>query len=183
MMTPPHGAIIAELNTLHATAHREPRMTSRGFVTLDNPNHQGQTDTWLTPLPLIRALGEFDYDPCGYPGHPTAKEICSLPSDGLANPWHGRVWLNPPYGKMTGAWLLKLQEHGNGIALVFSRTETKWFQRLKPDLIFMLQGRIKFLRPDFTEATNAGHGNCLLAFGRKNAGAILSSGLEGVWLK
>lgn len=155
----------------------------RGFSTLDNPSHQGQTNTWLTPLWLINALGEFDYDPCGFPGHKTAKEICCLPSDGLNNPWHGRVWLNPPYGRELEFWLDKLKRHGNGIALLFSRTDTKWFQYAKPDMLFMLEGRIKFLRPDFTESTNAGHGSMLLAYGRENAGAILSSRLKGVWLK
>ena len=155
----------------------------RGFSQLDNPSHQGETNIWLTPLPLIRALGEFDLDPCAFPGHQTAHRLICLPEDGLSLAWDGRVWLNPPYGTETGKWLKRLQEHGNGIALVFSRTETRWFQECKPDLIFMLSGRIKFLRPDFTESTNAGHGNCLLAFGRKNAGAILSSDLKGVWLK
>ena len=156
---------------------------SKGFSTLDNPNHQGETDTWLTPLPLIKALGEFDLDPCGFAGHQTSKQIITLPDDGLKYDWFGRVWLNPPYGKQTGQWLDKLQEHGNGIALVFARTETKWYQRLKPDLTFFLSGRIKFLKPDFTESTNAGHGSMLLCFGRKNVAAVLASDLKGAWLK
>jgi hypothetical protein len=155
----------------------------KGFSRLDSPNHQGETDTWLTPLSIIQSLGEFELDPCGFAGHQTAKKLIVLPSDGLAEPWQGRVWLNPPYGKQTGWWLKKLQEHGNGIALVFARTETAWFQNLNPDMVFLLQGRIKFLKPDFTEGTNAGHGSMLLAFGRANAGAILSSDLKGRWLK
>lgn len=158
-------------------------MSERGFATLDNPNHQGETDTWLTPLPLIQSLGEFDLDPCAFPGHATAKELITLPNDGLAAKWSGRVWLNPPYGKATGTWLRKLLEHGNGIALVFGRTETRWFLESKPDMVFALAGRIKFLKPDFTESTNAGHGSLLLAYGRQNCGAILSSDLKGVWLK
>lgn len=156
---------------------------SRGFSTLDNPNHEGQTNTWLTPPWIIGELGHFDLDPCAYIGYPTAKQMYCLPTDGLAEPWRGRVWLNAPYGKELGKWLKKLQEHGDGIALIFSRTDTRWFQQLKPDLIFALSGRIKFLKPDLTESSNAGHGSLLLAFGRKNAGAILSSNLKGVWLK
>lgn len=156
---------------------------SKGFAGLDNPSHEGKTNTWLTPLWIIEELGKFDFDPCGFNGHKTAKQILFPPTNGLNEQWFGRVWLNPPYGKETGIWLEKLSQHGNGIALVFGRTETTWFQSAKADLIFTIKGRIKFLKPDFTEATNAGHGSILLAYGRKNAGAILSSNLEGVWLK
>jgi hypothetical protein len=156
---------------------------SKGFSTLDNPAHEGKTNTWLTPLPLIRSLGEFDLDPCAFPGHETASRLICLPEDGLTAEWTGRVWLNPPYGRSTGQWLKKLQAHGNGIALVFARTDTSWFQDLKPDLSFFLSGRIKFLDENKQADTNAGHGSVLLAFGRQNAGAILASDLRGVWTK
>lgn len=156
----------------------------KGFSALDNPNHEGATNTWLTPGWLLGQLGQFDLDPCAHPEYPTARSMFCWPAnDGLALPWHGRVWLNAPYGKELGKWLQKLQEHGDGIALIFSRTDTRWFQSLRPDLIFALSGRIKFLKPDLTESSNAGHGSLLLAFGRKNAGAILSSNLKGVWFK
>lgn len=154
-----------------------------GFSKLDNPAHEGKTNAWLTPLPIIKALGEFDLDPCGFHGHETAKKLICLPDDGLGADWSGRVWLNPPYGREIGKWLKKLEAHGNGIALVFGRTDTTWFHDLRPDLIFCLRGRVKFLKPDFTEDTNAGHGSVLLAFGRQNAGAILSSDLKGLWVK
>ena len=91
-------------------------------------NHQGKTNTWLTPLSLINALGEFDLDPCGFNGHKTAKKIIVLPDNGLAIEWTGRVWLNPPYGRNVNEWLQKLQKHNNGMALVFGRTDVKWFQ-------------------------------------------------------
>lgn len=152
---------------------------ARGFSTLDNPAHEGKTNTWLTPLELIRSLGEFDLDPCGFPGHATAERLICLPNDGLADAWHGRVWLNPPYGRAIGDWLKKLEAHGNGIALVFGRTDTRWFHDTEPDMIFFIQGRLKFLKPDFTQDTNAGHGSILLAFGEMNVEAILKSGIPG----
>lgn len=157
---------------------------TKGFSKLDNPNHQGETDSWFTPQYVIDQLGPFDFDPCPGPEprpNRTAENICD--SDGLDCVWLGRVWLNPPYGRQTGVWLRKLQDHGNGIALVFARTDTKWFQSLNPDLIFMIAGRLKFIRQDGSAETNAGHGSMLLAFGRKNAASILNSDLKGVWLK
>ena len=35
--------------------------------------------------------------------------------------------MNPPYGSETPKWLKKLSEHGNGIALIYARTETRMF--------------------------------------------------------
>lgn len=139
---------------------------SRGFSTLDPQGHKGKTDTWLTPLWIINALGEFDLDPCGFYGHKTAKEIMLTNGDGLE--WNGRVWLNPPYSEV-GRWLDMLAEHRRGIALVFARTDTKWAQRHfeHADSVFFMKGRIKFLNDKFEESTNAGHGSMFLAYGEK----------------
>lgn len=153
------------------------------FTATDPQSHVGQTNTWLTPLWLIQELGKFDYDPCGFPGHKTAETICCLPSDGLSNPWHGRVWLNPPYGKEAVRWIDRLNQHGNGIALIFARLETKWIQPYLADGFFQLEGRLKFLKPDFSEDSNAGTGSILIPFGRQNLGSILSSNLKGRYFK
>ena len=58
-----------------------------------------RNDRWLTPLPLVRSLGDFDLDPCGAPGHATASTVWTPEEvgDGLSMRWFGRVWLNPPY--------------------------------------------------------------------------------------
>lgn len=151
------------------------------FVACDPASHKGKTNTWLTPKWIIDALGPFDLDPCGHPGHRTAERLICLPEDGLIQHWQGRVWLNPPYGKHAGDWLKKLIQHGNGIALVFARTDTEWLQSIiKFTPIFFIKGRIKFLRDDGSEATNSGAPNILLPFGEKNIDAILRSGIKGV---
>ncbi len=149
----------------------------KGFSTLDSPSHKGKTDTWLTPISLITALGEFDLDPCAFPGHNTAKTMWYQHGDTVE--WFGRVWLNPPYSD-AGRWLDMLAEHGRGVALVFARTDTRWAQRhlLKADSVFFLKGRIKFLNSNFEESTNAGHGNMFLSYGEKPAWPF-----EGVCLK
>jgi hypothetical protein len=154
------------------------------FVSTDPVSHKGVTNTWLTPLHIINSLGVFDLDPCGFPGHETAKNKFIYPNkDGLKEEWYGRVWLNPPYGKEQQAWLDKLQNHGNGIALVFARLETKWIQPFLNDGFFQIEGRIKFLKQDFTEDSNAGTGSILIPFGRRNLGAILQSDLKGRYYK
>lgn len=113
------------------------------------------TTTWLTPPPIVRALGgpeSFDLDPCAFPGWPTARHGYSLPdTDGLAAHWFGRVWLNPPYtsGEI-GDWLQKLADHGAGTALIFARTETEAFQAQvfeRASGLLWLAGRLHFHAP------------------------------------
>ena len=146
-------------------------------------SHAAKSTTWLTPLPIVRALGEFDLDPCGYPGWNTARRSYCLPTDGLAEPWEGRVWLNPPYGAEVWSWLDRLAEHGNGIALTFARTETAGFVEHvwgKASAVMFLHGRLHFHHPDGTRAkANAGAPSCLVAYGKPNVAALLTSDLPG----
>jgi hypothetical protein len=151
------------------------------FISTDNA--VAESTTWLTPLWLVRALGEFDLDPCGFEGHQTARRLIVLPEDGLAAEWAGRVWLNPPYGKEAPRWLAKLKEHGNGIALIFARLETKWIQPFLTQGFFQLEGRISFISSRNGYKGNAGAPSILIPFGRKNIGAIMSSELPGKWFQ
>ncbi len=141
-------------------------------------------DTTLTPLALIKSLGKFDLDPCGFIGHKTAKKIIRLPEDGLLAKWSGRVWLNPPYSSPT-QWLTKMIQNGNGIALLLASTETNWFQHYvweRADAIFFLKGRPKFLRKDKTEVQLM-RATVLVAYGLKNRNALRNCGLEGKYIE
>ena len=140
---------------------------------------------WLTPPELIRALGVFDLDPCAPAARPwdMAKEHYTIADDGLSRPWFGRVWLNPPYGIETPKWMSRLARHGNGIALVFARTETRTFFESVwrvADAVMFLKGRLTFYNADGTKPDNTGGApSCLVAYGRANMAALLVSGLEG----
>lgn len=157
---------------------------NKSFVSCDSVTHEGDTNTWFTPQEIVTTLGPFDLDPCTQTFRPydtATRHICEDAGEcGLTSKWEGRVWLNPPYGKMIAHWLDKLAKHGNGIALVFSRTETAWGQNFLAcaDSVNFLKGRIAFLRADGRPSTNAGTGSMLLAFGSENVGAIKR--LEGL---
>lgn len=151
---------------------------------------RAQTDTWLTPPHIIAALGgpdSFDLDPCGYPGWPTARHSIHLPDDGLAAVWHGRVWLNPPYGQETFIWLDRLAAHaasgGSGTALIFARTETAGFfdhAWQRADAMLFLAGRLTFHNPDGTLGRgNAGAPSVLLTFGQRDTSILTECGLPG----
>lgn len=156
------------------------------FLSTDAP--VAGTHTWLTPKPIIDALGPFDLDPCAAPEprpFATAKTMNSIHDggvDGLSLEWFGRVWLNPPYSDKPVQWLHKLKLHGNGIALVFARTDTAWLQGVIADSgVFFIRGRISFMRPDGSFGNNAGAPSVLLPFGEENVAKVLTSGIDGVW--
>jgi hypothetical protein len=148
------------------------------------------SDTWLTPPHILAALGDFDLDPCAAPDPkpwPTASTHYTLPTDGLAEPWFGRVWLNPPYSREAVVWLRKLAEHGTGTALVFARTETSWFVETvwnAASAVLFLHGRLYFHRADGVKAlANAGAPSCLVAYGRVDADMLSDSGLPGTFVR
>ena len=127
---------------------------------------------WITPKSLVDMLGPFDLDPCACRTQPwpTANRMIRPPEDGLSLPWRGLIWLNPPYGGFAQRWLRKLAYHDDGgVALLFARTGSPWFQ----DLVFgtamavvFLAGRIYFHRPDGSRAPhNSGGDLVLVAYG------------------
>lgn len=143
-------------------------------------------DEWLTPPEIIKALGAFAVDPCS-PGDrrpwDTAAVHYDMHMNGLTRPWDGRVWLNPPYGRETAVWLDRLAHHGDGIALIFARTETDMFFRHvweRADAVLFLRGRLHFHHVDGRRAeANAGAPSCLVAYGNNNVQALKDSGLAG----
>ncbi|HEY5410913.1 MAG TPA: DNA N-6-adenine-methyltransferase [Caulobacteraceae bacterium] len=152
--------------------------------------HQGSrpiTTTWLTPPGIIQALGgaeSFDLDPCAHPGWPTARQGYSLPTNGLAAEWFGRVWLNPPYTtEEIARWLGRLAEHGRGTALIFARTETEAFHRFvweRATGLLFLAGRLNFHLPDGRRAgANAGAPSVLCAYGQDDLERLAASDLRG----
>lgn len=142
-----------------------------------------KSDVWLTPREILAPLGAFDFDPCSIQGHPwqIAKHFNTRDSDGLRATWFGRIWLNPPFGTESVKWLRKLAEHGNGIALVAARTETKMFFECvwnRANAICFLRGRPHFHRADGTRAkSNSGAPIALIAYGENNARILVRCGL------
>jgi len=152
--------------------------------------HSGRaiTHDWITPKFLLDALDApeaFDLDPCQSPTQPwlCARHGIVQPVDGLREQWGGCVWMNPPYSVHASEWMAKLARHGNGIALIFARTETEmFFEHVwgKASAILFLEGRLHFHYPDGRRAdSNAGGPSCLIAYGKNAACMLASSGLPG----
>ena len=107
------------------------------------------SDEWQTPWEIVHALGEFDLDPCATAMSAKAPQFYTKEQDGLAQPWHGRVWCNPPYSQPAlYQFCEKMAEHGNGILLIFARTGNKVWQEIifpKATAILFLRKRIQFI--------------------------------------
>lgn len=151
----------------------------------------GVNQEWLTPPEIISSLGEFDLDPCApvVRPWPTAKHHYTIEDDGLKQPWpeHWRVFLNPPYDRrVIGEWLKKMALHGNGISLIFARSDTKVFQQwifgYASSILFM-EGRITFHKVSGEKGNfSGGAPSVLVAYGERNCQALSESGIKGAHL-
>lgn len=118
-------------------------------------------EVWTTPPHIINKLigvfGIFDLDPCAESSDIKKRNSKSIlaytkKDNGLINPWFGTVFVNPPYSRSVGQWVKKCYEEdkkGNTttvIALLASRTDTKWFHSYIANQgdIFFIKGRLKF---------------------------------------
>ena len=134
---------------------------------------QAKSVEHTTPIDLFDALndefGPFTLDPAAQPGQYTAEAIIENGGvafcppgtvvgvgspwlhDGLLQPWTGRVFLNPPYGRQMPRWIEKAVteiEVGNVelvCALIPSRTDTKMWQRFVMSQMEVIEGSGTFV--------------------------------------
>lgn len=142
---------------------------------------RGATSEWRTPPELFARLKvTFDLDvaaPGVVPWIP-ATDFLTKHEDGTKAAWYGRVWCNPPYGSAAGAFVDRMIEHGNGLLLVASRTEVRWYQRAleSADRVCLLRERLHFIREDGHQA-RAPFGSTIFAWSRECSLALRDADL------
>lgn len=103
-----------------------------GGFGFERPN-RGKTNDWLTPIAFVHRLARLTSTHVGAwvcRGAPQRPPNFLPEHDGLTEPWFGRVWCNPPYGQgVEERWLKRMEKHGNGMLLIFGRTETQAWQK------------------------------------------------------
>lgn len=141
------------------------------------------TTEWYTPPGLFEALGlTFDMDVASPMAGPVpwvpARRFVNPAENGLVVPWDGRVWCNPPFGRLLPKFAHRMVEHGNGVLILPARTETRLFHATAPvaDAVCFMFNRLHFIREDGYQA-RAGYATILMGFGAECADAIARAGL------
>lgn len=146
---------------------------------------------WYTPKWVFYELGTaFDLDPSSPHDFETfvpAKTKYTIFDNGLNKPWFGRVWLNPPYGTEIVVWIDRLIDHGNGIALVFCRTDTRWCQNAikAASAMLLVAGRIQFVPGNENKSKGGGCGaaSLFLSFGDECADILERLSHRGIFIR
>lgn len=144
-----------------------------------SPTLSSDSYEWYTPALYVeaarRVLGEIDLDPASSElanGVVGASQYFTRDDDGLAQEWHGRVWLNPPYGGAQAAFtdhLLAEYQRGHVTAAVLlvnaHATDTDWFQPLWDHILCFTNHRINFISPSGEAEGGSTHGNVFIYLG------------------
>ena len=134
---------------------------------------------YYTPPAIIAAaylvLGTIDLDPAS---SATANErvkavrIFTKADDGLQQEWHGKVWMNHPFGKKVNAkWIKKLEEEyrsgrvQEALCLTYACTSEKWFQPLLQRPQCFLCPRTNYYLPDGSLKMGVTKGSVVTYFG------------------
>jgi len=149
------------------------------------PKPTGGSDEWYTPVEFIEAaravMGGIDLDPASCEvAQATVKadRFFTKEQDGLAQPWAGNVWLNPPYSReLIGPFVAKLlADYQAGavrqaVVLTNNDTETGWFHALADmALCFCFtKGRVHFTSPH-TKADSPRQGQVFTYLGNDKKG-------------
>lgn len=159
------------------------------FVSLPDRINRGmfssQVDEWATPesfMAVLRQEFTFDLDPCALACSAKAPRYFTPRDDGLTQPWHGVVFMNPPYGAGLGRWVAKARHEAERgatvVALIPARTDTAYWHRhvmTAASEIRFIRGRLHFGGDYERTAHNAPFPSALVIFRPEGGPPLLSS--------
>lgn len=137
------------------------------------------SDDYYTPKWIFDTLElHFDLDVAS-PPHPThvpCDRYYTQADDGLTQPWHGRVWLNPPYSKPS-PWVERFCAHANGVALL-PTSNGQWWRSLwqQHKVQFVPMKPIRFIAGDGRKIGTMPLPVWLVAIGDDNVAALQNFG-------
>lgn len=146
-----------------------------------------KTNEWYTPPRFVesarRVLVAIDLDPasCETANRTVqATRYYTKQENGLLLPWHGRVFLNPPYGKTERGHASNLEQFtrrliseyqcGNvsaAVLLIPASTATRWFDALWQYPICFPRFRIRFVDQEGRASDGVSFGTCFVYLGQE----------------
>lgn len=169
-----------------ANTKRDSHLPIRDALKLLTPPREAYNSgeyQWYSPPEYLEAartvMGGIDLDPASSAAANVvvqADQYYDLDHDGLQQPWHGRVWLNPPYtNALMTAFAARLIEHyargdvTDAIVLTNNATDTGWFHDLasRATAICFPRGRAHYWRADTQETSSALQGQSIFYFGAR----------------
>jgi len=140
--------------------NRTPRKPKKSSPKESGPEDECYTSDYIVEAARASLGGTIDLDPfsCREANKVVgAAHFFSKKVDGFAQPWHGRIFLNPPfsllrYGAVTDKVVLELKS-GRVVALVMlvnANVETAWFRAMATlaQRVCFLDHRAQFTRPN-----------------------------------
>ena len=140
------------------------------------------TDDWYTPPWLFHVMDvRFDLDVAAPPGGvdwiPAGRHYTTA-DDGLAQPWKGFVWCNPPYSAPY-QWALKWVSHGDGLILLRADMSTggPFVAFTAASSLFVPRGRLRYVNGFGGASPATTFSTILLGVGKKADAVIARLGL------
>lgn len=158
--TAPNGKVTAA-HVTEVVERRNGATPYNNHAISDDPNYDG--DEWFTPSEYVEAarlvMGGIDLDPASHEAAQVsikAGAYYTKDTNGLARPWFGRVWLNPPYSMplVKDFILTAIDEYESGhitsaVILTNNSSDTSWFHALLAMYpACFTRGRVQFWRPN-----------------------------------
>lgn len=175
--------VIAAAEEMDRTGKVDP-----AFKKVAHVSHNSGNNEWYTPPQFIesarKAMGGIDLDPASSEvANRTVKatKYFTAETNGLAQKWSGRVWLNPPYsapliGQFAVAVANKMHdgEISQACVMVNNATETEWCQGMlaRASAVCFPSSRVRFHDHTGTPAKTPLQGQAIIYFGSEVASFV-----------
>ena len=114
---------------------------------MNNIHFSSATDLWATPQSFFDSYNniyQFEIDVCATNENAKCSKYYTKEQNGLEQEWHGKCWMNPPYGRNIKYWVEKAYKSSLSgatvVCLLPARTDTAWWHD------YCMKGKIEFIR-------------------------------------
>lgn len=138
----------------HTVSPPNPPPSEGALFAISSDSIAVTSDDCYTPRWVFDAMGlRFDLDvaaPPGGPWHVPCDRYFTAEDDGLAQPWDGLVWCNPPYSDFW-TWAEAWMAHPTGVLLGYQLPQVRWTRPVFDAADCVAFSGMEFVKPDNTK--------------------------------